>query len=159
MDNLDFLTIANLVYECPHTELKNLFPEIHSFIEREKSSSHWSVTRNSPDLAAFEKALKHKILATDDDAIRSACLSILTISELNSDSAFIIEALTLSARKLRQADAALYAAVRYALSAGLLDDDSYIEACGGLNMNALECEKHLRIAEKILHPLGISTTV
>ena len=102
----------------------------------------------------MKKALKQRILAANDEAILTGCLSILTISEMVSDVQFIMQALALSARKLRQADAVLYAAVRYALSAGLLDDDSYEEACGGLNMNALECDKHLRVADKILHPLG-----
>ncbi|MFZ6775942.1 hypothetical protein ACO0LD_03855 [Undibacterium sp. Ji83W] len=159
MDNLDFLAAANLIHACTDIELQNLFSEIHSFIEQEKSKSSWIAIKNSSDFIAFEKALQHRILVANDEAILTGCLSILTISEMVSDVQFIIETLALSARKLRQADAVLYAAVRYALSADLMDDDSYVEACGGLNMNAMECDKHLRVAEKILHPLGISTTV
>lgn len=159
MDNLDFLAAAKLMPACTDIELQDLFPDIHSFIEQEKSKHSWSAVKNSPDFIAFEKALQQRMLVANDNAIMAGCLSILTIAEMVSDVQFIIQALALSARKLRQADAVLYAAVRYALSADLLDDNSYVEACGGLNMNALECDKHLQVAEKILHPLGISTTV
>ncbi len=136
-----------------------LFEEISSLLDFLKKNDKLKDFQTNSDYLAIMELIKQRAKNTASDEVAAACLDILFESESIFDTEFAIQALMHATRKMRTADSRLYAAVRLALSVELLSDVAYLEICPDGNMSALEVDKHLGVAERILHSRQIPTNV
>jgi hypothetical protein len=142
--------------------LYEVMQELRSLVDQVKADGNWEVAKTWPEADSLAKALMRKHAAASDENVGAACLLALDDLEMVAETEFVIASLASATQRLKRVDRHLFAAVRLALSAGLLSDEEYLDAVGGPDDSAMslsDIDKHIRVSEKILHTRGIPTSV
>lgn len=159
----EFSRLALLIDGSSDFGLHEVLLQLRSMIEQLKADGTWANLKATPEAQLVVDSLKRRHrAAAEDDSLANACLYALHEAEAIADQEFVIESLTAATRRVKRADHHLFAALRLALLTDLLTDEEYLDAVGGEHeaaMSSFDTQKHIRVAEKILHARGIGTNV
>lgn len=162
MDN-EFSRFAVLIDDSSGFGLHEVLLQLRLMIEQLKVDGTWGKLKTAVETQLVVDALKRRHRAAEeDDSLAAACLYALREAEAIADQEFVIESLAVATRRVKRADHHLFAALRLALLTDLLTDAEYLDAVGGEHeaaMSSFDTQKHIRVAEKILHARGIATNV
>lgn len=156
MRDLDIQHMPHLIETGSDVALANQLAELNALVDGLKEAGSWDRLKGRAELRLVRDALRSRIVVSRDDDVLAICLNALEAIEGWDDPEFLVKTLAHATRRTRKADQVLYAALRLGLAAELLDEGEYVSAVGN-SMNSLEVDKHLRVAEMILHPRGLPT--